>query len=55
MHQQPYHATNNQLREYAKVEYGEYTEDGMYVAKGDYGEYANNGPYIAKGKYREYT
>ena len=36
---------NNQWHKYAKVEYGKYAEDRLYIAKG---------MYVAKGKYIEY-
>jgi hypothetical protein len=51
---------DDQRCKYAKVEYREYAEDGVYiakgvyVAKGKYIEYAKDGVYVTKGKYSEY-
>jgi hypothetical protein len=31
---------NDQRRKYAKVEYGKYAEDGVYIAESEHSEYA---------------
>jgi hypothetical protein len=46
---------DDQRRKYAKVEYGEYAEDGIYIAKGKYIECAEDGVYDAEGRYGEYA
>ncbi len=51
----------DQQCKYAKVGYGEYTADGVYIAKsvyvskGKYIEYTMDGVYVAKGKYGKYA
>jgi hypothetical protein len=46
---------NNQRHKYAEVEYGEYTEDGMYISKGKYIECTKDGVYDAESRYGEYA
>jgi hypothetical protein len=46
---------DDQQHKYAKVEYGKYAKDGVFVAKGVYSEYAKDGVYNAKSAYSKNT
>jgi hypothetical protein len=45
----------DQQCKYAKVEYGNYAGDGVYITKGNYIEYTKDSVYVAKGEYGKYA